>query len=339
MKYVIVGPSKYHYTKSIAAAISQIGHDVTVFYYEDFYEACTYLQRKMYKMGYHSLETKWNDKRENELKKVCISVSDYGKLEYSLIVVSNIELGDNVFLEIPDCEKIICMWDTVKICKKSFLSKLRYFQQVYVFEKNDRVLLKHIGIQSDYLPLGYNADVFTPKGVNKDIDICFIGMPDDERLHTVEHVARYAVEKNIKMYICGEWYDKRHLWRKFIYKNKHPELYRFIDNKMIDAREAANIYSRSKICLNINRKVHTSINPRTFEILATQSCMFMNKGVDVAGILTPGVDYIEYVDDNDLLVKIDHILNNDSERIKVSRSGYSKIVGKYSIQQTYAEIL
>lgn len=339
MKYVVVGPSKYHYTRSIVAAISKIGYDVIPFYHEEFYEACQYWQRKMYKLGYTSLEYKWNDNWENKLKDICEKVSEHGNLEYSLIVVSNLELSENILQTLPACRKIICMWDTVKANKKSFLSKLRYFDCVYVFEKSDKELLRDIGIKSDYLPLGYNADIFVHKEVTKDIDISFIGMPDDERLHTLECVAKYVAEKNLKMYICGEWYDKRHFWRKYKYKIQHPELYKFIDNRMIDANEAADIYNRSKICLNINRKIHSSINPRTFEILATKSCMFMNQGVDIGSILTPELDYIEYADESDLLDKIGSLLEDEAKRMKISLAGYSKIAGKYSIQQIYRKIL
>lgn len=338
MKFIIIGPAKYHYTESIADTIKELGNSVTIIPYVEFYESCTYLERKLYKFGVSCLKSRWDDEWEKDLIDVCTECKKTSDSFY-ILIVGNIELSEKVFKALSGIKKIICMWDSIKNNNRTFYDKLHYFDNVYVFEKSDINILADMGIQSSYLPLGYNGKIFFPKEEVRNIDISFIGMPDSERFHTLEFISKYAVDNGLSVYICGDWYDKKHFWRKYKYAKKHPELYKFINNRMVSAVEAADIYNRSKICLNINRKVHTSINPRTFEILSTQSCMFMNTGVDVQGVLVPGIDYVEYDNDSDLINKIDYMLKNVIERKKIAKSGYLKIAKTYSMQTIYEKLL
>lgn len=338
MKFVIIGPEKYHYTKDTADAMKKLGHNVSVIYYKDFYESSTYFQRKMYKLGFSHLKEQWDDNQERLLIATCRKVSESAN-ELYVLVVSNLELSDKALMCLKEYKKIIYLWDSVKISSNNFITKLKKFDKIYVFEKKDINFLKEKGIETAYLPLGYNEEVFFHKTINKDIDISFIGMPDDERLHTVECLAEYVTKNELTLRIYGEWYDKRHFWRKYKYSRRHPYLYKFIENRMVSAEESAEIYNRSKICMNINRKIHKSINPRTFEIMAARTCMFMNAGVDVEGILVPGTDYVEYENDDDLLDKIDYMLKNEEEREGIAWSGCSKILGKYSMQHLCKRVL
>lgn len=236
--------------------------------------------------------------------------------------------------------KIIHLWDSVKNYAPDFADSLKFYDLVYVFEADDIRELKSRGICSKYLPLGYNGNVFgVNQKVNRDIDISFIGQPDDGRFETVEAIAKLADCSGFSLYVCGEWYDNKHFWRKRKFRQRHPELYKYIDNRMILADEAASIYSRSKISLNINRMVHHSINPRSFEILASSSCMFMNQGPDVEGVLIPGVDYVEYGDVDDLIAKIQWLLADTVRLGEISCSGHNRIKDRYSMQALYGKVL
>ena len=338
MKFVVIGPKKYHYTKSIAEAINKYGYDTSVIYYNDFYETCTYFQRKIYKFGFSYIKEQWNNNWEESLIKSCKEISDYSKEQLCILITSNIDLSNKILSQLKQYKMIIWLWDSVKNNRNEFIKKLKFYNRVYAFEKKDVPYLKQAGINAEYLPWGYSEKFFYNMSVNEDIDISFIGMPDDDRLKTAECLAQYASEHNLNFRIYGEWYDKRHFWRKYKYSKQHPYLYECIENRMVSAAESAKIYNRSKLCMNINRKIHTSINPRTFEIMATNTCMFMNTGVDINGVLVPNIDYVEYKDD-DLLYKVDYMLKNEKARKNIANSGLSKIKKKYSIENLCKHIL
>ena len=52
---------------------------------------------------------------------------------------------------------------------------------------------------------------------------------------------------------------------------RHLKLFPYLLNHHISSNEMTNIYRRSKVYLNIGAIEHLSLNPRTFEILATGS--------------------------------------------------------------------
>ena len=183
------------------------------------------------------------------------------------------------------------------------------------------------------MPLGYDEKIYHPSMKERDIDICVVGLGSNERVKILNEVAKFAWVNQYKMVGVGNWYDKRHFWKRAGFKRKYPQLYACIKNRLIDAAEVACIYQRSKICLNLNTSVHKSISPRTFEILATRSFQIMNSGQQLRGMVVPGEDLIEFKDIDDLLKLLQYYLQHPQAREQIAVSGYNRVVGHCSIKE------
>lgn len=114
-------------------------------------------------------------------------------------------------------------------------------------------------------------------------------------------------------------------------------------NEAILGKDLAELYSATKICLNIHigtgQGMHTGPNPRIFEILGCRTLELVDKGHLYGIELQDGVDLIEYDGTNDLISKIDYYLKQKHEREEIARNGYDKVVEKYTIEKVIEYML
>lgn len=339
MKILVVGPTRYHYTRSTVDAIRSLGYEVDCLLKSSFYEDCSYIQRKLYKCGMVSLENKWNEKWEEVLFEKCIEIERASSDLPCLIVLGGAIPSKSALKRMAKFKKILCTWDSIRRGNEFPMERLRYFDKVQVFEAGDIDFLKKYNIEAQYMPVGYDDKVFYNRYLLKDIDISFVGMPSNDRLNLLDNVAEYAEQNGFVLYVAGIWYDAKYIWKKYQFKKRHPKLYKCIDNRIISAHEAANIYSRSKISLNVSIAEHKSINPRAFEIMASNSCLFMNSGMNLRGMLTAGKDFVEFSDAGDMLSKLKNTLGNEKYRNNISISGNDSVRDRFSLKKLYGDML
>jgi spore maturation protein CgeB len=172
----------------------------------------------------------------------------------------------------------------------------------------------------------------------KDIDILFIGSAYKNRFITLDYVARYAELNNWNLQIYGPLF-KEHFWKNIKNKAKYSHLIKYLHNVVLSSEEAASLYKRSKICLNIHTSHHRGINPRTFEILATNSFELIDERDDYAGIVEPGKDLIPYRSDEELVELIGHYLASSDERVLIARNGFEKVNERWSMETCLNNIL
>ena len=125
-----------------------------------------------------------------------------------------------------------------------------------MFEYEDVETVSTYGKDAIYLPLGYSEAYENVTARAKDIDISFIGMPNARRLDLLAKLSETAYSNQWKMYVGGRWYDERWPWKRKRFAKKYPHLIQCIDNQIIPMEKAADIYARSKICVNINTEEH-----------------------------------------------------------------------------------
>lgn len=100
MKFIVVGTPKYHYTLSAAESFKALGYEAEVVYYRSFYENCSYLTRKLYKMGCGFLESSWHRAQENFLLSEIIRLTEGTHDKICLVVEGNIVFSDEFFTKI-----------------------------------------------------------------------------------------------------------------------------------------------------------------------------------------------------------------------------------------------
>ncbi len=339
MHIILVGPEYYNYSEGIISAFISLGCEVDFFPSVEFYENCSWYQRRLYKLGYKSLEKIWNNDWETRFREF---IANRIRKDTIFLFCTGNMISVRLLKDLDAYVKVLYMWDSVKRYSDDFQSRLKLYDYLFAFEFGDiEFVRKKYGVSMQYMPLGYDSDFYYPDdNVVKDIDISFVGSCTKMRMNLLEKVARFADCKELHLYIGGDWYKDS--WRKKrSFKKKNPWIAKYHDNHNLSKAEVAEIYRRSKIVLNINNEVHTSISPRTFEIMATKAFQLMNEGQN---FLPLGLNRIDdcmgvYISDDDLITKIEYYLNNEEICKKKAMSGYREIVDRYSQKKIVGRIL
>ena len=309
VRFVVVGPVIYDYSNSIVSELKLAGHEVEFYPTRDFYLCTEHWKKKLTKLGIRSFKAAFVEDWELGLVKRC------AKFKPDRILFLSGDMVNVLLLDKLDgYRKIIWLWDSIRrqgfLQIEGFVSK---FEHVFCFEYSDVKYLnsKYAGISTKftYLPLGFDEQIFKDAGKKRDIDISFIGCPYAERKKILEKIAEFIYNRKGTMLVGGPWYGN-HFWKKIQFANKYPYLSKYVQTGMLSANESASIYSRSKVCLNINAIDHKSLNPRTFEILATNTLCLMNEGQQANGLLDLKNDLVEYKAEADMFDKLDYYLTH-----------------------------
>lgn len=335
MHVILVGPIYYGYSESVFSALVKLECEVDFFPIREFYTNCSYLQRKIYKIGMTSLKKKWNENWEKQLIEF---IKCHANDKSILIFLTGDMVSERLLNSLGKYKKILIMWDSIKRYKKEFQDLIKLYDYAFAFEYSDIEYAKNIlGTKMEYMPLGYDSDYYYPrKDVIKDIDVSFVGSAIPSRLELLEGVATYCENENVNLYTGGVWFAETYR-KRCKFAKRYPNLVKFHDNRMLSQADVADIYRRSKICLNINNCVHKSISPRTLEIMATKSFQLMNEGQSFSG-LNYGDKLKEcivtYDSDEKLIEQIKYYLKEDIARRDKAIIGYN-----YALNYSNVEVM
>ena len=337
VKFLVTGPVNYDYSYSVVKTLRSFGHEVEFYPMCAFYVQASYWQRKLYKLGFASLRKRYDQEWEaGLLKQAEIMRPDY------VLVLNGAMLTKRLLVDMSSlCSDVVLwLWDGLSRFGWMRVEELMpHLSCIAVFEYDD--LEKFEGWQGKriYLPLGYDEDIYEHTSSKKrDIDIAFVGMPSEERVLTLDAVAAYAAVEGRRLFVGGQWYDMR-FWKKAPYRRKHPQLYSFIENRLLSFDEVASIYKRSRICLNIGAAEHHSINPRAFELVASGTLQIMKAGQEMHGRLRMGEDLLQYRDIPQLLQLIEQFLQDEPARSRIAAHGYSYNKEHNSMRAVVNELL
>ncbi len=339
MKILIIAPENEQLrpiSNSIFGELKNFGgYEIDLIEMNTFYLSCSYFQRKLYKLGYKNSETEYDKHLVAELAKKC------AEFQPNCILILN---GAHVPAAVQDFltkyKVIVWFWDSVK--RDELLSKfINWADEIFCFEYDDLKYLAEKNKFARYLPLGANDKIYFPRECERDVDISFVGLASKERLFLLNKICERACEKNWTVKIGGIFYDKNHFWKKYLFRRRQPALAKFLENRIFAPAEVAEIYRRSKICVNINTAVHHSLSPRTFEICATKSFQLMNSGQNSHGLMNLETDLAVFSGVEDLLDKIEFYLANETLRKKIALAGYESVMKnctmKKSVEKLFAE--
>lgn len=113
-------------------------------------------------------------------------------------------------------------------------------------------------------------------------------------------------------------------------------------NRQLTPDKYAKIIRSSKICINFSKspcQTYYQTKGRVFETLSSKGLLLESKNQSTSKFFTPGIDYVEFEDAEDLCQKIDYYLNNEKERINIATNGYLKYHEYYSSQIFWNKIL
>lgn len=319
----------------IQKALQSLGCEVEVLYTDSYRQICPYYMKKIDELGFHSGKQKYlasiRRKVDTLLQEFHPDIVLFINTPKDILSVEDVQ-------HINQYAKTICWFVDGISDHPEIIDYLKIFHKIYVFEHGDVDYLNRLHLKGTYLPVGYNDAFSHVQQQEKQIDILFIGSPFHNRLQILEQVSMTACQNEWKLKIIGPFYDEKYPWKKMLFKKKYPYIYRYLENRRVSSQEAATLYAKTKICLNIHDTKHKSPNPRTFEILAVGSFELIDQR-DYWGTLMPRKDLVEYDGTEDLIQKFNTYLKNDAQRQEIAISGKRRILQNMSMKNIINQIL
>lgn len=341
MHIVCVMSARFDGFLHITETLEKMGHVVRFFPTEPYREICSYAEKKLDKLGFHQGRERylhqWRENLYRTMEKFHPDVILFINIPKAILDEVDQKKIKQAFTPPP---KILCWLVDSIIGQGGWEAFFPYCDRIYVFEKRDVLLLQErYQIPAAYCPVGYNAAYARVEARrDKEIDIAFMGAPYRNRLHILEEVAAHAVRHNWRMAIYGPFYEDRYFWKEYLFQRKYPYITKYLTNGMVLPEEAAELYARSKICLNIHLSAHKGVNPRTFEIMATGSFQLIDEREDYAG-LVPEQDMAIFRSTEELIEKISYYLTHEDERECIAARGHAAVLGRYSMEASLNRIL
>lgn len=339
MRFLITTPGDTQVQAIAGAVFDELKNNLTGAEIElvpiyDFHLKATYFERRISKLGLKNYKRIYHEKLTAEFMAKCRQFEpDF------ILVLGGVVDFDQMLEFLSQYKVILWLWDSYR--RFSGLIRLvKISSEVFCFEYEDVAdLRENFNISSRYLPLGANEKIYCPAECERDVDISFVGAPRRERVKILEKVCARAEQKNWSVKIVGPFLQERHFYKKIFFRFKNSHLVKCVDRDYTAPTETADLYRRSKICLNINTVEHHSLSPRTFEICATKSFQLMNGGQAAHGLMNLETDLVTFDDVEDLLAKIEFYLAHDELREKIAAAGYESTMKNCTLTKSVAKLL
>lgn len=100
------------------------------------------------------------------------------------------------------------------------------------------------------------------------------------------------------------------------------------------------VFKKSRINLNISlRSIKSGIPLRAFDIMGSGGFLLSNYQEDFLENFTPGVDFVYYESEEDLLQKIDYYLTHEEERAAIAKNGHAQVAAAHTYRHRVREML
>jgi hypothetical protein len=242
------------------------------------------------------------------------------KFDYFLLIRGEIITPD--FLQKqkknnPTAKLIMYQWDSIK--NNNYLKLIKYFDEVYSFDPLDCSRYQVI----KYLPLFYTNEYSQLKKSNDlDIDILLIAQFNENRYTLSKEIKKICDKYRLKFYYylyIPFWVYLKKLFSKHIFYSK-VKIFPLSKDKIL------NLYSRSKVILDISSLNQSGLTIRTFEALgAGKKLITTNKNI-----------YNEPFYDHRVIKILDH--NNFKIDNDFINNAYKTNIDNYSIDNWVKKI-
>jgi hypothetical protein len=189
---------------------------------------------------------------------------------------------------------------------------------------------KNYGVKTIFCTQGFDPKVHKPYHEFREKQgVVFIGHKEEER----EYIVAQLVEKNIKITIAGNH------WDKFSAKRKHKSnlIYK---GKGIFGEDYARELSGALLGLGLlSRWVPELHTTRTFEIPACKTALVTEHNPEIGSVFSDD-EVIYYDDPQEAVTKIEHYVLKRDKVASLAENGYRKVTeGGYSYPDILAKLL
>lgn len=188
------------------------------------------------------------------------------------------------------------------------LALARFFDHVFLYHRNHvRRFTEHPAGHVHWLPYACDLDVVRPLGVERDLDVAFVGqpLPDGDRARLLGRLReRFAMNE--------------------------PRVY--------GQAEVPRVYSRARIVVNL--PLADDLNFRTFEAMSCGALLVtrrMSNGQEV--LFEEGTHFVAFATEAELLEKVDYYLAHEEERERIAAAGLAEVQLRHRLDQRMEALL
>ena len=333
---LIIGPDFYGYNESVAKAFEFKGFKTSIINFQE--ENIPVTGNKLVdKVLLKAKRSHYINEYGAKVNKEIIEFVSKNNIKNILVIKGSYITRETLeYLKAKGCKLIMWMMDSVYRESQS-MDTLELYDYRFMFEKTDIKKLKDAkGIDSYFLPLCYDNYVYDVKDIERNVDISFVGSfaNYEHRVALFERIIEEFKDCNIEIYGKYLMPSKPERYSKYYLKGYR----KYFKNRFLTPEEVSNLYSRSKICINIhNKQSKEGCNPRFFEIIGTKSFELVD---NIEYINKNFNDYtVIYKDTDDLIRLIRYYLENEKERQEVVEKGYKYISSNHTFINRIEEII
>lgn len=195
---------------------------------------------------------------------------------------------------------------------------------------------------SIYLPLAVNPKKYATKSYDYQYDITFVGRPltDIRQNILCELVKVFKNKLNIFSYEKHFLQSVEEIREKKLLDEEDLEIYSKCWKGFVESEEElAQIYSTSKINLNMNLQGKSSINYRVFEVLASGGFLLTDEREDLKENFEISKHLETYKDIKDLIDKINFYLKNITIAQRIAQLGKFEVISNHNFSARARMIL
>tara|TARA_Y100000294_G_scaffold116688_1_gene108283 strand:- start:114 stop:1127 length:1014 start_codon:yes stop_codon:yes gene_type:complete len=194
------------------------------------------------------------------------------------------------------------------ISNKDVIKTIKYYDYFLIWSKRivNKLKKKNSKKKIIYLPFGYDEFIHKKNRILKTpkYDLSFIGTADDFRISLLKKIKKY------KIIVAGDGWNRITMPSNIFTCPK------------ANAKQCSKIIQNSKISLNILRKQnYGSHNMKTFEIVSMNGLMLTNRSKEQNYFFPENRSCFMYGSQNEMLKKIDFLVNNYNKMLKIIRKG------------------
>lgn len=175
-----------------------------------------------------------------------------------------------------------------------------------------------------------DSRTFYDKGLQRDIDVCFVGGIDPQRWPDRVKQINFLRANGIDVVAVGGQRAKRLSWEEYAtYLNR---------SKISLSFTVVELFARTLDGAAMVRRRTSQLKGRVFETLSCGAMLMEDDGMQTREFFQPGVDYVMFHGEDDLLKKVRYYLKHEDGRRTIAQSGHRKVTEIYNARNMWAHL-
>lgn len=221
------------------------------------------------------------------------------------------------------------------------LRMLPFYDIAFTNDKSCLEKYRRVNRNTFYLGVGFSPKFYPARrkvAGKYHSDLFFVGSPVPGRIEFFNEICRDL--KDVKFDMFGPLHAALPL---------SDQAKRFWVSRSLKQPEVARRLAGTKISINFFRSntdfrnglnlVPYSLGPRVYDSMAAGCLLLTNYREEIDELFVDGEDLVVYTDAQDFLKKLRFYLNNESERLRIARSGQKKVLAVHSYEHRAQKLL